>query len=186
MSLSHWVNTTAVHFLVCETPLYKTTKASNTALNRENGRGHVAICPEVTKSDSFMTKTGAVMLCLWTTMNLFVTFPNQSHILSSCLLHSFPCTQLLCPFTPHVKETCSFKRSTGFEAKWCDHWTMSLYFKLNEQVFELADVMSALDRGTTSIQHVASSPLALSIYPLLGMRDDSKWGRREKKEILTL
>ena len=42
---------------------------------------------------------------------------------------------------------------------------MSLRFKLTERVFELADVMSALDGGLTSIQHVASSFLALFAGP---------------------
>lgn len=42
---------------------------------------------------------------------------------------------------------------------------MSLRFKLTERVFELADVMSALDGGLTSIQHVASSFLALFTGP---------------------
>lgn len=62
---------------------------------------------------------------------------------------------------------------------------MSLHFKLTEQVFELADVMSALDRGITSIQHVASSFLAILGYPPRGMRDDKTGKRTKKVEMLT-
>ena len=55
-------------------------------------------------------------------------------------------------------------QKVGFEERRCSHWTMSLSFKLTA-VFELADGMSALDGGLTSIQHVASSYLALYVCP---------------------
>lgn len=58
---------------------------------------------------------------------------------------------------------------------------MSLSLKRTERVFELAAVMSALDGGLTSIQHVASLYLALFVrFPIPVERLSFNTGKTSK------